>query len=54
MPTKELMEAGELVPDELIFALVKGRLSQPDCIEKVRCSSTLRRGRSPPHRTALR
>ena len=50
MPAKELMEAGELVPDELIFALVKGRLSQPDCIEKVRCSSTLRRS----HRTALR
>lgn len=27
------MERGELVPDELITALVTTRLAQPDCLE---------------------
>lgn len=28
---KEYMDAGQLVPDELVVAMVKDRLSQPDC-----------------------
>lgn len=28
---KEYMEAGQLVPDELVVAMVKDRLSKPDC-----------------------
>ena len=28
---KEYMEKGQLVPDELVFDMVKDRLSQPDC-----------------------
>ena len=28
---KEFMDAGELVPDELVTAMVKERVAQPDC-----------------------
>ena len=31
---KEKMEAGELVPDEIIIGLVAERLNEPDCKEK--------------------
>jgi len=28
---KRYMDAGQLVPDEVVIAMVKDRLSQPDC-----------------------
>jgi adenylate kinase len=34
LEAKELMEAGELVPDELITKVIVDRLSQPDCVAK--------------------
>ena len=33
---KEVMEAGELVPDDLITKIIVERLAQPDCQSKVR------------------
>ena len=31
MKAKKLMDAGQLVPDDVILGLVKSRIEQPDC-----------------------
>ena len=41
---KEFMDAGKLVPDEVVIGIIKDRLAQPDCQEGIHF------GRLPPHR----
>ncbi len=50
MKAKTYMDAGQLVPDEVIIGIITERLAEPDCCERLhpgRCAPHHRPGRGP-------